>query len=313
MDFFDQFRELVQKTPRRALLTRNSQNADFSDGVTRSKNIYLGFDLQECEDCLYVDHCRSSKKLVDCSFVSHSSLCYECISCSYIETGKYLEECHNGSNLAYCYDCQECRDCFGCVGLRGKRFYIFNKPYEPIDYYQKIASLLKKPHATLLQEHGLIRGMHPRINLRRRLCDEASLGDSLTSSIRVFKGFNSAGATASGYLFDLGDATSKTQYSYDIDGGSNLSWCYDLTNVHDAHNVRSSLNSSECRDSEYLIDCYNCRSCFGCVGLEGVEHAILNVQYTPFEYEQRVSILKRSLRLTGSYGKTLASAVSGGL
>jgi hypothetical protein len=39
----------------------------------------------------------------------------------------------------------------------------------------------------------------------------------------------------------------------------------------------------------YCDSCDACKNCFGCTGLKHKEYCILNKQYTPEEYEQKVS------------------------
>ncbi|MFH1252935.1 MAG: hypothetical protein V1664_01200 [Candidatus Uhrbacteria bacterium] len=44
-------------------------------------------------------------------------------------------------DLEYSFNCYDCTHCFGCVGLFHKKFCLFNKQYDEVEYWQKVDEL----------------------------------------------------------------------------------------------------------------------------------------------------------------------------
>jgi hypothetical protein len=72
--------------------------------------------------------------------------------------------------------------------------------------------------------------------------------------------------------------------------------CYECLNCDNSYNLKFSRDSSNCRDSAFLIECNDCSSCVGCVGLRGKQHCILNEQYTKEEYQVKLAELRINTR-----------------
>lgn len=68
-----------------------------------------------------------------------------------------------------------------------------------------------------------------------------------------------------------------------------LQECYECIGSDKLYNVSYSINSENCRDSQYIFNCINCENCFLCDNLISQKYCIRNMQYTPEEYEIKKS------------------------
>ncbi len=139
--FFSQFKKLLDKTPRPALIISNAKNCDYCNYFADGKACYLCFGSIDVENCLYGSP-YESKYCVDTYLARESEYCYECIDCEKLSHSIFSQECSNSLDLVYCFDCKNCQDCIGCVGLRGQKYNIFNKTYTREEYLDKKDKLL---------------------------------------------------------------------------------------------------------------------------------------------------------------------------
>lgn len=70
--------------------------------------------------------------------------------------------------------------------------------------------------------------------------------------------------------------------------------CYELTNCTKCFKTLYSINSQECSDSCFLMNCKNCVDCIGCVNLRSKSRCIFNQQYSKEEYDR----LKKEFNLS---------------
>ncbi len=304
LDFIEKLRDLILRSPRNAVHSRNVDNCAFGDYLYRSKNAYLSYYSYGIEDCFYCEFSGFSRDCTDCSYIHNCELCYECFDCANLYQCSYLQDCHNCSNSYYSVDLINCQDCFGCFGLRHQRFAIFNKVYTEDIYRQKLAKLVKNPPFKILE--GLLPALkkHPRLSSRLLKGEENCLGDYIYWSKNVYYCFNVRSVEDSGYLFDLEDTLSPTRDSYDCFFGGGLELSYECTHSAFSNNCNFMESCSYCNDCEYCFECYSCRNCFGCSYLMNKEYCILNNPFSRSEYIAAVDMIKKELKQTGSYGKT---------
>ncbi len=62
--------------------------------------------------------------------------------------------------------------------------------------------------------------------------------------------------------------------------------CYELVQCTKCYKTLYSINSQECSDSYFLLNCKNCVDCIGCVNLRNKSRCIFNEQYSKIEYEK---------------------------
>lgn len=303
MDFFGQLKDLLFRTPRNAVHSRNVENCAFGDYIYRSKNAYLCFNGQSLEDCFYCDFTRLSRDCLDCSYIYNSELSYECTDCTNLYDCSFLQDCHNCTNCHYSYDLLNSQDCFGCFGLRNVRYAIFNKVYTEDIYHHKVAELQKNPPLKLWQ--GVFEEMkkHPRLSSRLLKGEENCLGDYIYWSKNAYYSFNARGVENVGYLEDFEDTVSPTRESYDCSFGSGLDLCYECTNSSFCNNCSFLESCSYLNDCEYCFDSYSCQNCFGCVYLSNKEYHILNKPFSRDEYLAATQLIREELKKRKEYGK----------
>ncbi len=118
------------------------------DYLYNCRNVVGGYDLKNCEDCLYSATLDSFTDSIDCNFCginagARAELCFNCLT---IGPNHRLLCCHacqnDNADLSYCDTCHGCKDCFGCVSLTKKRYCILNKQYTKEQYEALLPQLI---------------------------------------------------------------------------------------------------------------------------------------------------------------------------
>ncbi|KKQ71287.1 MAG: hypothetical protein UT33_C0010G0011 [Candidatus Peregrinibacteria bacterium GW2011_GWC2_39_14] len=139
---YDEWLDLCEKTPRINLLMTQCENC-LGDNISFSKDVYAGFDLVKAENFLYSEEGGYGKDCCD-TLIATDELHYECFGVTKNSYNcNFCVELTTCVNCEFCYSCYDCSDCFGCVYLKGKKFYILDKPYTEEDYKNEV-ELLKK-------------------------------------------------------------------------------------------------------------------------------------------------------------------------
>lgn len=139
----EKFEQLKKETPRVYAIQISVENC-VGENIFHSQNAYFTFDIDECQDVMYVEESKNLKDCCDIFILEDSELCYEC-SCNHILNNcNFCYLCCDSDNLDYCELCFNCKDCFGCVSLHRKQYCILNKQYIREEYFQKIAELKKE-------------------------------------------------------------------------------------------------------------------------------------------------------------------------
>ena len=66
-------------------------------------------------------------------------------------------------------------------------------------------------------------------------------------------------------------------------------YCYQCIDWVECYNICFSVNTDNCSDSKFLINCANCKDCFWCVWLRAKQYMIFNEQYSKEDYELKLS------------------------
>lgn len=136
----EKFNEVKLKVPRTHSLQINTENC-FGDNIYNSKNVWYGFDCNECEDIGYVAEGRNLKDCLDIFVLEYSELCYQCSSNYRLHNCNFCFVCTASSDLEFCELVFNSKNCFGCIGLNHKQYYILNKPYEKEEYFKRVAEI----------------------------------------------------------------------------------------------------------------------------------------------------------------------------
>lgn len=148
-DVMKKFNEVRYSVPHCYYQVLRCENfiGDYSEN---SKNIYWGFDVQNCEDCTYVWNCFGTKDSVDGLYVHNGQLCYDCMSVAKgfnVDSSFWMIGCRD-CVAGYC--CHNCEHCFGCTNLKHKKFCILNKEYSEEEYFERRDKIIAE-----LKEEGI--------------------------------------------------------------------------------------------------------------------------------------------------------------
>ena len=124
-----------------ALHISNSENT-FGDYIIGSKNCYMGFNIEKCQDCAYLyDEIVNLKDCYDSTHTTNCELCYGLMS---------ADKCYNVNNSWWIVDCRDCEygfcnlgcnNCFGCVNMKRREYCILNQQYTKDEYIKKVAEI----------------------------------------------------------------------------------------------------------------------------------------------------------------------------
>jgi len=194
-----------------------------------------------------------------------------------------------------------CNNCYGCTGLRNKEFHIFNQKYSKDDFRQELKKILSQENVLEIFEE--IKQKTPRLG-ERMWKTENSTGDFLYNCQNCIKCYNCTECQDCGYLLHVYPAYhTRSADTYDVYHSVDLTGCYEIINVGDGYNCNFCYFCEHLKDSWYCEGCFSSHHLFGCVYRNHAEYEILNVKYSPEEWEKRVSELKEQMKADGEWGK----------
>lgn len=289
--FFEQIRDLQRTVPAQALhIDGTVTNSDYMHYAGSSKNSYLIFHADFCEDCYYGYGFKDNTCCVDGFYNLHCELCYDCVDVHKCYGLIGSQDCLNCSSSAFLRDCIGCQDCFLCVGLRNKKYHFENKELPKEEYLKRISAINIGSYASYQQ-----------CELRLKELEKSH-------TFKEFHGHNTENCFGD-YLINCKD----TKYSFDCEDVEGGKFCYQLVlgskNVYDIYqygtNLQQSYEGAICgadgwgilftsngaMNSRDLIYCWcteHAKNCFGCTSIHHKQYCILNKQYTEQQYNELV-------------------------
>lgn len=289
--FLEQVKELSEKTPYVALesLYTSLKNSEYTNSIAWSKNCYMVFWADYCENVYYSSILKEAKYLLDCLRVSTSELCYESEGLHKCYQTFYSKECDSCVDIWFSRNCYNCTNCFGCVNLRGASYCIFNVKYSKEEYFERVKEFTVNSHRNLQE-------------LKNR-----TLEFWLTKPCREYTG-NSLNLNVTGeYIYE----SKNSKELYICAGTENCKWiqfitvqpakdCYDYSGwgngaelIYECCNVGENANNAkfsclcfpDSLNLEYCMWNIAGKNNFGCVNLKRKKHCILNKEYSKEEYE----------------------------
>ncbi len=301
--FFEQFKELMLEMPLPSLQVRTSENCEYNNDMSESKNCYLCARTHYCTDVLYSYRANYSRDCTDCMQVfRQSEFLYECVECIQCNKSSYLYFCESCSGSSMLWNCKNCLDCFMCSNLRNKQYCFKNKQLEKEEYKKKIAeynlgSFIEKEKALREFEDFNKKNIRKCLNI---INSQNSTGDNIINCKNSFLCFGVKFTENVRYLWDIIDyKDSMDAYS----GGRNSELIYECTGTAGAYNCQFCYRASDSSDTLYSVFLKNCKNLFGCVGLKNKEYCILNKQYTKEAYGSMVAKIIEHMNKTGEYGE----------
>ncbi|MBI4253205.1 hypothetical protein HY623_03465 [Candidatus Uhrbacteria bacterium] len=290
--FFVQFAELLRRVPliARSVYEDTLVNSEYTNMAHSLKDCYLVFLSVTCERSAYCQSIDGGKDCLDVSWSNDVQLCYEGINLHNCYKVFYSKDCLSCSHSYFLNDCVNCSNCFGCAGLRNKQYHIFNEPYSPEQYADK------------LKEIGFQSEKYSSVKeFKQRAKDLWSC-----YPVKYVHGSNNQDASGD-YIYNA----KNTKHSFFVNAIEDSKFCsllmfgkpvresYDWTQYGDNGELMYEVAQSGggvynnhfgwmilrgCRDVEYCALMNNCSDCFGCVGLKNKKFCIFNTQYTEDEY-----------------------------
>lgn len=289
--FFDQFGEMIRKTPVFALSASpdaEENNCLYVNFASHNKNCYMMFDSDASEDCYYSNVMKHSLRCVDCSYVEHSELCYDSSDCTRCYDVRYSRNCDNCFESALLLGCIGCKHCISCCNLVQKEYCMFNRQVSRQEYVEAMENLrtweqveaAKKAFATFA------------LNFPRKateiLNSERCTGNYICNSRDVRDSYDIGEAENIAYC----DALYRAKSCQDVSSfGENIERIYNSGTIgFDVYNVACSFACrTNCSDMLHCFNCYRSHNCFGCVSLKNHRYCIFNRQYSKEEYEKLVA------------------------
>ncbi|HLB58349.1 MAG TPA: hypothetical protein VJL60_05995, partial [Gammaproteobacteria bacterium] len=136
--FFQQFKELMFRTPTIALFDSKSTNSSYCNVTVEHKNSYLCSAGWGNEDCMYMNRVAYNKNSMDLYICGRNEFCYENVYCENSNKLFYSHTSKSCNDSYFLYDCRSCSNCFGCWNLRNKSYCIFNEQYTREEYLEKM-------------------------------------------------------------------------------------------------------------------------------------------------------------------------------
>ncbi len=113
----------------------NTENSDGNFQIN-TKNCHKCYDIEECEDCMYLHIGANGLRDVQHShaIVDGSELIVGNVSTTEAYNCHNVIGCWTTKDSCYSEFLQGCRNCMGCISLRHKKFCILNKQYSEEEY-----------------------------------------------------------------------------------------------------------------------------------------------------------------------------------
>lgn len=305
--FFEQFKELRERTPKLSIAHPRCVNSDYTNQSQDMKNCYMVFGSDQSEDSMYGSLYFKSKECIDSHRVLTSELLYECINCTNCSRSAYLEDCSDCFESYFLKDCKGCQNCFGSVNLRNKSYCWFNEEVGREEYMKRLSEW-KRTRASIQE----MREKHEELSLSlpKKYYQGQKIMNSTGSYIDDVKN-----CKENFCMFDAEDSN----YCQDAWHVKN---CLDVTEMafneldYEMEGIGYSARSIGCSrswnisDSRYTENCFSCDNIFGSVALNKHKYCILNKQYTKEEYEALVPKIVEHMKQTGEWGEFMPTTIS---
>lgn len=290
--FFEQFKELAEKTPQMPLEVNYPTlvNSEYINHASTAKNCYLIYTADECENVLYSEVLAHDKDSMDVTMCGGLELCYQLINSGPGFRMFYSEDCENCQEVYFSKDLSGCNNCFGCVGLRKKSYCIFNEQYTKEEYQRKLKEFGVDSYKNVeaLRQQALAFWKKYPHKFAHTLRNLNVTGDYIYSSKNAKDMYVvHEGAEDCRYCGILTMPPAKDCYDYNI-WGNGAQRVYECIIVGEAADtIKFSYQAwSSVRNIEYSFFAVSSSNLFGCANTRNKQYCILNKQYTKEEYEK---------------------------
>ncbi len=297
--FLEQWLELRNKTPHFAkdALYLTLKNCDYTNAIAFSKNCYMSFWADYCENVYYSSLLNEAKDSIDLFRIYKTELSYDSVGLGMSSKVFYSLECDSCVDVWFSRNCYGCINCIGCVNQRGKSYMIFNEQYSREEYFEKlkefklntrsgIKALLEKSESFWKSlPYREYQGNPKNLNVK---------GDYIFESKNAKDCYMCIGVEDSKYtqFVSVPKATNCMDY---YGWGNGVDLIYECaTSGEGLQNMKFSFGCfANGLDSEYCGFVIGSNHNFGCVNLKRKKYCILNKEYSKEEYEKlRLEIIE---------------------
>jgi hypothetical protein len=286
ISFSTHYNQLLHTVPHISLMVKMNENCDYVNGCGNSKDCYLVFDTDFCENSLYSSIIKHSQYVFDSTHIYYCQYIYNSINCSESYHLMNCRECDQSKHLSYCIMCSNCEYCVWCSNLVGKKYCINNIQYTKQEYEQLVATTI--PH---YPDHLLQRTTY-------KVHDEGGVGNNLYSTKNCVLSYNIWFSEGVRYS----DLVTDCHYSYDISSfGGTTQWSLECVSIglDCSHVYFSNVITAGSNHIYYSTALIGCHHMFGCAFMKNKSYCIFNKQYTKEEYEKRVADIIGRMQETG--------------
>lgn len=116
-------------------------------------------------------------------------------------------------------------------------------------------------------------------------CVNSVYANFIYSGKNIYLSFSVLASSENVYFSSNIDNSRSIIDSYNI---NNSDLIYESIGINKSYKLKYSYWSSNCINSNFILNCSNCQDCFGCVNLVNKNYCIWNVQYSKEDYEERI-------------------------
>ena len=306
---FDNFKELFLEVPKSSLTVINSENSEYNNFLSYSKNTYMSFGSEKIEDSSYVSSSQKIKKSFDIWWSDSINDSYEVFDCYRVYKSFYVSSSKDLSNCNFCDNCLNCQFCTFSSGLVNKKYCIMNKEYSKEEYEKKLSELNFFEANRISEYKEIYRKFLLTIPHKYNHSEniEKSIGDYIYNVKNSFCIFNGVELEDSSYAYECGWTSKLWDCSHTYKGGWN-----NLESIGISNSFKI-LFSFDINDSEYIYysaHMFNCKNCILCTWMKSAEYCILNKQYTKKEYQILARKIFNYMKKTWEWWEFFPSSIS---
>lgn len=314
-NFFEQWRELRERTPHFAkdALYSSLKNCEYTNAIAFSKDCYLTFWADYCENVHYSSLLNTVKDSMDVFRAMKCESCYESVGIGMSSKVFFSDTCDDCVDVWFSRNCYGCMNCIGCANLRGQKYMIFNQQYTREEYMKKLEEFALDTRSGIKAIQKQAYDFWLSLPYREYTGNPRNLnvkGDYIFESKNAIDCYTCVGVEDSKYCEFV--SVPKAENCMDYYGwGNAASMIYECAAAgEDIQGLKFSYAMfAGGMDSEYCGACIGSKNNFGCTNLKRKQYCILNKEYSKEEYyalRERIIEDMKAHPYTDSRGRTFS-------
>lgn len=290
--FFEQFNEHMHKVPLMGLAISKTvtELSPYTNHCDHSKNCYLIFYSDYCEDVQYGFYLTRDKSLLDCSIIWECEQCYDSMNGfrNYQVHGS-RGNVHTSVDCYFIKDAKGAQNCFGSCNLRNSKYVLFNQQLTEEEYKEKLSKIDLGSYKTYQEMKAKSEDVwknSPPLPCYDYMFNENCTGSYVFQSKNCKECYDSAYCEDSKYVMLIKAPQVKDSYDY-TDWGEGAERIYEgITVGNGVMDVRFSQDIHYSHHVEYSKSCMASSNLLGCIGLRNKDYCIFNKKYEKADFEK---------------------------